>query len=194
VLLRTDKPWLYQAVLACCTNPVYNRYHTSQTAATEHCELHNMLWDICIPVPVCQFGRTYISLYLAVTWCTNPACSSDHNYQTTSRQLQATELFKLSRLVVVCLRFLCAGRQAAIAGVPGCVCVLHEPCACGSNQNSWQTAATAVRAAQHASNHVCLAWCIRVVQQNLHAPPNCVDMLHKPCTCNRCTSLCMPKA
>jgi hypothetical protein len=93
-------------------NPVYNRYHTSQTAATEHCELHNMLWDICIPVPVCQFGRTYISLYLAVTWCTNPACSSDHNYQTTSRQLQATELFKLSRLVVVCLRFLCAGRPS----------------------------------------------------------------------------------
>jgi hypothetical protein len=143
-VLLTDKPcWLYQAVLACCTNPS-NRYHTSQqTAATEHCELHNMLWDICIPVPVCQSVVYHISCTCCVDMVHKTfACSSDHNYRTTSRQLQATELFKLSRLVVVCLRFLWCRSGSGIR-VPGCVYVLHEPCACGSNQNSWQTAATA---------------------------------------------------
>jgi hypothetical protein len=37
---------------------------SQQTAATEHCDLHNMLWNIRIPIPVCQFGRTHISAWL----------------------------------------------------------------------------------------------------------------------------------
>jgi hypothetical protein len=64
-----------------------------------------MLWDIshtCSSVSVRSY--TYISLLPNVLTHKPFACSSDHNYRTTSRQLQATELFKLSRLVVV-LRF-----------------------------------------------------------------------------------------
>jgi hypothetical protein len=136
-----------------------------------------MLWDICIPVPVCQFGRTHISACIAVlTWCTNPLRSSDHNYQTT-RQLQATELFKLSRLVVFC-GFSLASGTAGCTWL--CVRLARTLCMC-SNQNSWQTAATAQFELHNTPVIICvLAWCIRVVQQNLHAPPNCVDMLHKP--------------
>jgi hypothetical protein len=62
-----DKPcWLYQAVLACCTNPVHT---TGTTPASRQLplstrELHNMLWNIRIPVPVCQFGRTHLAAWL----------------------------------------------------------------------------------------------------------------------------------
>jgi hypothetical protein len=131
---------------------------SQQTAATEHCELHNILWDIRIPVPVCQFGRTHISACGCVDMVHKPfTCSSDHNYQTTSRQLQATELFKLSRLVVVCLRFLSGVRSGKRqCRVYLAVCVLHEPCACG-NQNSWQTAATAQFELHNTPVIMCLA-------------------------------------
>jgi hypothetical protein len=134
---------------------------------------------------------TYISLYLAVlTWCTNPLRA----VTTTTRQLAGSfkQLFKLSRLVVVCLRFLwCQVGKRQLQVYP--VYVLHEPCAWQQPEQLANSCNCTVRAAQHASNHLCASPGVYVVQQNLHAPPNCVDMLHKPCTCNRCTSLCMPK-
>jgi hypothetical protein len=154
-----------------------------------------MLWDICIPVPVCQV-RTHISACTCVDMVHKPfACSSDHNYQTTSRQLQATELFKLSRLVVVCLRFLWVRSASGnVQGVPGCVYVLHEPCAWQQPEQLANSCNCTVRAAQHASNHLCASpgvyvWSSRTCMLHLTVLTCCT----KPCTCNRCTSLCMPK-
>jgi hypothetical protein len=115
-----------------------------------------MLWDICIPVPVCQFNSyTPPQLVLGcVDMVHKPfACSSDHNYRTTSRQLQATELFKL--LVVGCLRFLVSGqtkRQCRCTWL--CVRLARTLCMWQQPEQLANSCNCTVRAAQHASNHL----------------------------------------
>jgi hypothetical protein len=96
---------------ACCTNPV----HTTGTTPASRQPLSTASCTTCYGTSAYLFQC--VSSVVHISACTlavltNFACSSDHNYRTTSRQLQATELFKLSRLVVVCLRFLwCQVRQ-----------------------------------------------------------------------------------
>jgi hypothetical protein len=138
----TDKPcWLYQAVLACCTNPVHT---TGTTPASRQLPLSTASCTTWHTPHTCS-SRLVVHIYQLVLGCVDMvhkpfACS----VTTTTRQLAGSSQLNClsSRLVVVCLRFLwCQVGQAA----PGCtwLCTSCTNPVHGSNQNSWQTAATA---------------------------------------------------
>jgi hypothetical protein len=190
VLLRTDKPcWLYQAVLACCTNPVHT---TGTTPASRQLPLSTASCTTCYGTSAYLFQcvSSVVHIYQLVLGCVDMvhkpfACSSDHNYQTTSRQLQATELFKLSRLVVVCLRFLwCQVGQAAIAGCTWlCVRLARTLCMWQQPEQLANSCNCTVRAAQHASNHLCASpgvyvWSSRTCMLHLTVLTCCTNPVH----------------
>jgi hypothetical protein len=168
-VFTSDRPcWLYQAVSACTTLCIQQVHTSQQTAALSTSAQH---YGTSAYLFQCVSSVVHIQQLGCVDMVHKPcACSSDHNHQTTSRQLQTTEQFKLSRLVVgfACVFSCQVGKQQS-QGVPGCVYVLHKPVHAAATRTAGKLQLH-IRAAQHASNHLCMPLLVnRVVKRNLHA-------------------------